>query len=378
MRRRRRRIEKDRDEGGKRERQWRENRRFFNNNNKKLLTLLQEALKLQPPDRVLRERLDLRRVGRAVGNRPAPAEVGHRERLGRVLRREPRAGRARERRERAGDRGLRVERRGLGRIEAVAELISMRDSWSWWWLVECEKMWSEGERETWKKEVFEKVRKKEGKEKQKKKGHRRTKEQQQKLTTVLFIVSTLSGWSASAAEALARATRLATALLVAFCDACTELAAEETEPTAPATAPSTDRRRPSAALLLALSGLVTRASFVPAAAEDSAVAEALSTERAASSGLVTSASLRLAAATADEGIATSGALSCGGKVVFAAVTETASAWKGLWSESRKQRSKVRKRESRRERESKDCRPCFSGFFAGAAVADSLRFVVATF
>ena len=85
--------------------------------------MLQQRLELEPPDGVVRERLDLRRVERVVGDRSAPSQIGPRERLGRVLRRELRAGRARERRERPGQRRLRVERRGLGRVDAVAELI---------------------------------------------------------------------------------------------------------------------------------------------------------------------------------------------------------------------------------------------------------------
>ena len=62
-----------------------------------LLTLLQEALKLEPPVRVGRQRLDLRAVGRVVGDGPVQEPVRASQGLGGVFRRPHRTGGARGR-----------------------------------------------------------------------------------------------------------------------------------------------------------------------------------------------------------------------------------------------------------------------------------------
>jgi hypothetical protein len=62
-----------------------------------LLTLLQEALKLEPPVRVGRQRLDLRAVGRVVGDGPVQEPVRASQGLGGVFRRPHRIGGARGR-----------------------------------------------------------------------------------------------------------------------------------------------------------------------------------------------------------------------------------------------------------------------------------------
>ena len=88
------------------------------------LTLLQQALKLEPVVSVARERLDLRAVGRVVCDGPIQKPERVRQGLGRVFRRLHRADGARGRGDGLveGLRRLRAERGHLGGVDAVDEL----------------------------------------------------------------------------------------------------------------------------------------------------------------------------------------------------------------------------------------------------------------
>ena len=85
--------------------------------------MLQQALELEPPVRVARQGLDLRDVGRVVGDGPVQEPVSSGQRLGRVPRRLRRADGARGRGDGLAERRLRAEGGDFRRVDAVEELV---------------------------------------------------------------------------------------------------------------------------------------------------------------------------------------------------------------------------------------------------------------
>jgi len=87
------------------------------------LTLLEQALKLQPSESVLRESGQLRHIGRIVGDRAVAEPVGPRQVLCGILCRSRGPELARGRRESALERGLCVNSGIDCGVEAVGELV---------------------------------------------------------------------------------------------------------------------------------------------------------------------------------------------------------------------------------------------------------------
>ena len=88
-------------------------------------TLLEQALKLQPPVSVLCERSQLRPVGRVVGDRSVEEPVGPRQVFCGILCRPHRPELARGRREGALERRLRVNSGIDCGVDAVEELVGV-------------------------------------------------------------------------------------------------------------------------------------------------------------------------------------------------------------------------------------------------------------